>query len=103
MIAASSLTDEDRHRSEVGEQEEEKDDFEKGQASQSLDDDSDDESASLLDHALQKEDGRYAILDSTLEQLGFGPFQHRLLVLTGFGTFVDALEANLISILYPVL
>jgi len=65
-------------------------------------DDDDEESSLLIDHALVKEDERYAILDSSLDQLGFGRFQYKILILTGFGTFVDALEANLVSILYPV-
>lgn len=54
------------------------------------------------DHRSNREDDRYALIDVSMEKIGFGKFQYGVIILTGFGTFVDALEANLISILYPV-
>jgi MFS family permease len=48
-------------------------------------------------------DERHALLDRALEEMGFGKFQIILLTVVSFGTFVDASETALISIVYPQL
>jgi putative MFS transporter len=52
---------------------------------------------------LRKRADGYRILETALEEIGIGPFQQRLLLLTSFGHFVEAAEAQLIGVLLPVL
>jgi len=45
----------------------------------------------------------YRVLDAALDEIGPGPFQHRLLALTAMGHFVEAVESSLLGILLPLL
>ena len=45
----------------------------------------------------------YRLLDAALDEIGPGAFQHRLLVLTAVGHFVEAAESSLLGILLPIL